>query len=41
VAAGISGKVRADFVVPEKTAGHSVGHVISGQVGGTGYRSRT
>jgi hypothetical protein len=37
VAARISGKVRADFVVPEKTLDHPLGHVITGQIGGTGY----
>lgn len=37
VARGVTGKVRADFVVPEKKFDHPLGHVISGQVGGTGY----
>ncbi|HSP13269.1 MAG TPA: alpha/beta hydrolase domain-containing protein [Thermoanaerobaculia bacterium] len=37
VAKGISGKVRSDFVVPEKAFDHPLGHVISGQIGGTGY----
>src|SRR5712691_233514 len=37
VAAGITGKVRADFVVPEKKLDHPLGHVISGQIGGAGY----
>lgn len=37
VAAGIVGKVRADFVVGEKRADHPLGHVIQGAVGGTGY----
>ncbi|HSP34412.1 MAG TPA: alpha/beta hydrolase domain-containing protein, partial [Thermoanaerobaculia bacterium] len=37
VAAGVTGKVRADFVVPETTSDHSLGHVIVGNIGGTGY----
>ncbi len=35
---GLTGRVRADFVVTEKTLDHPVGHVISGTIGGTGYR---
>jgi hypothetical protein len=37
LANGVSGKVRADFVVTEKKLDHPLGHVISGRVGGTGY----
>ncbi|HEX9161918.1 MAG TPA: alpha/beta hydrolase domain-containing protein [Thermoanaerobaculia bacterium] len=37
VAGGITGKVRVDFVVAEKKSEHPLGHVIAGQVGGTGY----
>lgn len=37
VATGITGKVRADFVVSEKSFDHPIGHVIVGNVGGTGY----
>src|SRR5207237_296528 len=41
VAPGITGKVRSDFVVAEKVEVHTVGHVISGAIGGTGYPSAT
>jgi len=34
---GITGRVRADFIVAEKTLDHPLGHVISGTIGGTGY----
>ncbi len=34
---GVTGRVRADFVVVEKTLDHPLGHVISGTIGGTGY----
>jgi hypothetical protein len=37
VARGISGRVRADFVVVEKMLDHPLGHVITGTIGGTGY----
>ena len=37
VAHGISGRVRADFVVTEPSNEHSVSHVIQGTIGGTGY----
>jgi len=41
IAPGISGKVRSDFVVSKKVDAHTVGHVISGAIGGTGYSSST
>src|SRR5438132_5251248 len=41
VAPGITGKVRSDFVVAEKVEVHTVGHVITGAIGGTGYPSAT
>src|SRR5471032_2169672 len=34
---GLTGRVRVDFVVSEKTFEHPVGHVIVGTIGGTGY----
>lgn len=37
VAGGITGRVRSDFIVAEKTATHPLAHVISGVIGGTGY----
>jgi hypothetical protein len=37
VARGITGRVRADFVVVEKKLEHPLGHVITGNIGGTGY----
>ncbi|HXH39211.1 MAG TPA: alpha/beta hydrolase domain-containing protein [Thermoanaerobaculia bacterium] len=37
VVRGITGRVRADFVVAGKTLDHTLGHVITGNVGGTGY----
>jgi len=37
VVRGITGRVRADFIVAEKTLDHPLGHVISGNIGGTGY----
>jgi hypothetical protein len=37
VVKGISGRVRADFIVVEKLFDHPLGHVISGTIGGTGY----
>ncbi|MGH9418850.1 MAG: alpha/beta hydrolase domain-containing protein, partial [Thermoanaerobaculia bacterium] len=37
VARGITGRVRADFVVVEKILDHPLGHVITGTIGGTGY----
>ncbi len=37
VTSGISGKARSDFIVTEKTLDHPLGHVIGGQIGGTGY----
>ena len=37
VVRGITGRVRADFVVVEKMLDHPLGHVISGNIGGTGY----
>jgi hypothetical protein len=33
----LTGLVRADFVVTEKTEEHPLGHLISGQIGGTEY----
>src|SRR5437660_9614336 len=41
VAPGITGKVRSDFVVSKKVEVHTVGHVIGGAIGGTGYPSAT
>lgn len=38
VAKGVRGKVRSDFVVEEKTSEHTIGHWISGTIGGKGYR---
>lgn len=37
VVRGITGRVRADFIVAEKTLDHPLGHVITGNIGGTGY----
>src|SRR3954447_17299191 len=37
VVRGITGRVRADFIVAEKTLEHPLGHVITGNIGGTGY----
>lgn len=37
IASGITGRVRADFVVVEKMLDHPLGHVITGTIGGTGY----
>jgi hypothetical protein len=37
VARGITGRVRADFIVVEEMLDHPLGHVISGNIGGTGY----
>jgi hypothetical protein len=37
VAPGITGRVRSDFIVPKKVDEHTVGHVITGALGGTGY----
>jgi hypothetical protein len=37
IARGITGRVRADFVVVEKMLDHPLGHVITGTIGGTGY----
>ena len=37
VARGVAGRVRADFIVAEKTLDHPLGHVITGNIGGTGY----
>ena len=34
---GLTGRVRADFVVIEKTFDHPLGHVITGSIGGSGY----
>ena len=41
VAPGITGKVRSDFVVSKKVEVHTVGHVIGGAIGGTGYPAAT
>jgi hypothetical protein len=38
VARGITGRVRADFVVVERTNAHTVSHVIQDKIGGSGYR---
>lgn len=37
IAKGVSGRVRADFIVVEKTAEHTVSHVILETIGGGGY----
>jgi len=37
IASGITGRVRSDFIVPASVAEHTVGHVIGGAIGGTGY----
>ncbi|MBV8545724.1 MAG: hypothetical protein JO093_01935 [Acidobacteria bacterium] len=37
VVRGITGRVRADFVVVDKLLDHPLGHVITGTIGGTGY----
>jgi hypothetical protein len=37
VVRGLTGRVRADFVVAAKTFDQSVAHVIAGTIGGTGY----
>lgn len=37
VAKGVRGKVRSDFIVETKTAEHTIGHFISGTIGGKGY----
>ncbi|HJT18706.1 MAG TPA: alpha/beta hydrolase domain-containing protein [Thermoanaerobaculia bacterium] len=37
VAPGITGRVRADWVVETKADEHTVSHVIGGAIGGTGY----
>ena len=37
VAAGISGKVRSDFIVSKKVDEQPIGHVIQDAIGGTGY----
>jgi hypothetical protein len=37
VASGVTGRVRADFIVADKALDHPLGHVISGTIGGTGY----
>jgi hypothetical protein len=37
VARGIRGLVRSDFIVEAKTAEHTIGHFISGTIGGKGY----
>jgi hypothetical protein len=34
---GITGRVRADFIVEERKFDHPVGHFIVGSIGGTGY----
>ena len=41
VAPGITGRVRSDFVVNSKVEEQTVGHVITGAIGGTGYPSAT
>jgi hypothetical protein len=41
VAPGIMGKVRSDFVVSKRVEEHSVGHIIQGTIGGTGYPAAT
>src|SRR6266702_2304922 len=37
VARGIRGHVRSDFVVAQRTREHTIGHLIGGDLGGTGY----
>jgi len=37
VVKGVTGRVRADFIVPEKVFEHPLGHLLSGTIGGTGY----
>lgn len=37
IARGVTGRVRADFVVPERTQDHTVSHLIQDSVGGTGF----
>ena len=37
VAKGVRGKVRSDFIVETKTNEHTIGHFISGAIGGKGY----
>ncbi|HEY2030815.1 MAG TPA: alpha/beta hydrolase domain-containing protein [Myxococcales bacterium] len=37
VARGLTGRVRADFVVPERAQEHTVSHLIQDTIGGTGY----
>ena len=37
VARGVTGRIRADFIVVDKTLDHPLGHVITGNIGGTGY----
>src|SRR2546427_86439 len=37
IARGLTGRVRADFVVPARVLEHTVSHVIQDQVGGIGY----
>ncbi len=37
VARGVRGRVRSDFIVTAKTDEHSIGHVITGTLGGKGY----
>lgn len=37
VAKGVKGKVRSDFIVEEPVSEHTIGHWISGTIGGKGY----
>lgn len=37
VAKGVKGKVRSDFIVEEPVREHTIGHWISGTIGGKGY----
>lgn len=37
VAPGITGRVRSDWIVDQKTDEHTVAHIIVGTLGGTGY----
>jgi Alpha/beta hydrolase domain len=37
VAKGVKGKVRSDFIVEDVTPEHTIGHWISGTIGGKGY----
>jgi hypothetical protein len=37
VAKGVKGKVRSDFIVEEPVSEHTIGHWISGAIGGKGY----